>query len=60
MKKVYVLIQYFIDDTDVVGVFSTFAIADKAKCDVQQIREAKYFTYEIQELEMQKLCMTVH
>ena len=56
MAKVYVLIEYFVEDTDIVGIFPKKELAEKAKTDLERIRDEKYYSHCIEEWEMEKLC----
>lgn len=51
MNTLYILIQHFIEDTDIIGVFSTEESAKKVKKDMESIRNAKHYSYTIQQWE---------
>ena len=57
MNKVYVLIEYFIEDTNIMGIFGNKEVALKAQKHIEQIKDSRYYSYNIEEWEMDCLCL---
>lgn len=57
---VYVLLQFYIEDTNVIGVFGTIELGKKAKKDMEKITAEKYYSYAIEERRMNQLCIEYH
>lgn len=51
--KVYLLMEFYIEDTNVIGVFARRKLAEKAKNEKEQESD-KYRDYEIDEMELQQ------